>query len=95
MPDLEDNISELSSLSAYPGSPATSSQILLDDQSDISHFNLDDEDDDVNCIMSSWSPSQVLTLIPQKKTKTVNTVLMGMGQTRTASWALGRNQWYY
>jgi len=65
--DLEDDISELSSLSSYPRSLGASSQILLDDRSDISHVNLDDEDDEVNSFLSSRSPSPVPTQLRLQK----------------------------
>jgi len=44
MSDLEDDISELSSLSSYPSSPGASSQIILDPPSDVSQADPDDND---------------------------------------------------
>jgi len=51
MMDLEDDISELSSHSSSHRSRGTSFQILLNDPSDISHVDLDD--DDVSRVLSS------------------------------------------
>jgi len=67
MLDLEDDIGQLSSLSSYPSSPRTSSQILLDDRSHISHVNLDDEDDEESRFLSSGSPSPIPTPLPLQK----------------------------
>jgi len=67
--DLEDDIGELSSLSSYPSSPGTSSQILLDDRSHIPRVNLDDEDDEVSRFLSSGSPSPVPTPLPLRGRK--------------------------
>jgi len=89
--DLEDDISELSSLSCYPNSPGTSAQILLDDRSGISHVNLGDEDDEGSrfiIITQSFSGSYPA---PIAKAKTGDTALFGMGQTGGATWAIGRN----
>ena len=50
MPDLQDNMSVHSSLSAYPSSPGASSQILLDTPSDVSQVYLDDNDTVINVL---------------------------------------------
>ena len=54
-----------------PSSPGTSSQleILLDDRSDISHVNLDDEEDEVNRSLLSRNPSPVPAPLPLQKRK--------------------------
>ena len=43
MPDLEDDISELSSLYSYPSSPGASSRILLDIPSGVSQVYVDND----------------------------------------------------
>ncbi|KAG0125927.1 hypothetical protein HOY82DRAFT_615804 [Tuber indicum] len=70
MTNLEDDASELSSLSSYPSSPGASySSLILPDSSDsFSHFNLD-EDDDLSHDLSSQSPSRVSTPVPPCKRK--------------------------
>ena len=68
MPNLEDNISELSSLSSYPSSPGASSQILHNTLSDISQVYFDD-DDEMNGVLSSWNPSlaPIPIVLPKRK----------------------------
>lgn len=56
MSDLEDDISELSSLASYPSSPGASSQIPNDISGNISQVDVNDEDD-VNSILLSQSAS--------------------------------------
>ena len=63
MSDLQDNISELSSLSSYPSSPGTSSQISLDTPSGVSQVYLDDNDT-VNNVLSSWGPLAPIPIEP-------------------------------
>ena len=86
MLDLEDDISELSSLSSYPRSPRTSSQILLDDRSHIPRVNIDNEDDGVDRFLSSRSPSP----LPLQKRKQ-SIPCSSVWQTGRATWAIGRN----
>ncbi|RPA93508.1 hypothetical protein L873DRAFT_1815673 [Choiromyces venosus 120613-1] len=74
MQDLEDDISELSSIASYPSSPWSTSQIPLDHMSNISLINIDD--DDVNHILSSLSPGLISTLTQLQKRK----------QSTTHSW---------
>ena len=68
MDDLEDGISELSSISSYPSSPGNTSQNLpeLEDASDIPDIDIES---DASQILSSQSISLVATGTPQPKRK--------------------------
>jgi len=66
MDDLEDDISELSSISSYPSSPGSISQNLLGETSDISYIG---QEDDESQILSSRSASLAPTPTPQPKRK--------------------------
>jgi len=54
--DLEDDISQLLSLASYPSSRRASSQVLIEISGDISQVD-DNDDNDVNSILLSRSPS--------------------------------------
>jgi hypothetical protein len=82
MPELEDDISELSSIFSYPGSPVSAShQISLPDQSDVSHINSDDENPVVAYSIRS-SPSRITSPLPTQPPK--------RKQSTTRSWVWGK-----
>ena len=68
MSNLEDDISELSTLASYHSSPGASSQILIDISGDISQIDVDDNDDR-NSILLARSPSIVGIPNPPPKRK--------------------------
>ena len=64
--DLEDEISELSSRSSYPGSPGAFSQILLDTPSGISQVYVDD-DDDLNSVCHHGTSLAPIPIVLHKR----------------------------
>ncbi|KAG0133689.1 hypothetical protein HOY82DRAFT_603790 [Tuber indicum] len=69
MTDIEDDFSELSSLSSYPSSPGTFSQNLHDEWSDIFDIHFNDNNRNANPVLQSLSPSLVPTPVPLLKRK--------------------------
>jgi len=64
MTDIEDDISELSSLSSYPSSPGIFSQNRRDETADIFDFGFDENNQSVDRVPQSPSHSPILTPVP-------------------------------
>jgi len=69
MTDIEDDISELSSLSSYPSSPGIFSQNRRHETADILDFGFDENNQSVNLVPQSSSHSPILTPVPRRKRK--------------------------
>ena len=69
MTDIEDDISELSSLSSYPSSSGIFSQNRRDETADIFDFGLDENNQSVDRVPQSPSHSPILTPVPRRKRK--------------------------
>ncbi|KAG0123758.1 hypothetical protein HOY82DRAFT_544042 [Tuber indicum] len=80
MTDIEDDFSELSSLSSYPRFPGTFSENLQNDLSDIFHIHFNDDKRNTNPFPQSPSPSLVPTPVLLVKRK----------ESALYSWVLGK-----